>query len=289
MKMGVFDMPPMLLGAFRYALTAFPAILLIKRPKIEFRYLVAYGLTVGLGQFGCLFYALKIGMPASIASILLQTQVFITCILGMYFLNEKMAKIQFIGLLIAVPGLLLIGSGAIYANTIRIPAFAIFLTLSGAFFWAVSNVVVRFSVARTKKKKVHLDMLGFIVWSSLIPPVPFFILALIMESPFKVLHSITNLNSFSLFVIFYNAFLATLFGFGFWSRLLARYPVAYVAPFSLLVPVTGLLTARLVLLEHLSATQWIGCIFIFCGLAINTAGQSLKKILQKHPERDQHQ
>ena len=36
------------------------------------------------------------------------------------------------------------------------------------------------------------------------------------------------------------AYGGTLFGFGLWSRLLARYPAAAVAPFALLVPVVGM-------------------------------------------------
>ena len=62
---------------------------------------------------------------------------------------------------------------------------------------------------------------------------------------------------------------ATLFAFGTCSRLLADYPAAKIAPLSLLVPVTGLLTARVVLGEVLTPKQWIGCILIMTGLILS--------------------
>ena len=56
-KTGLQDMPPMLLGALRFMLVVFPAVLFIKRPNVPLRWLLAYGLTISLGQFAFLFYA----------------------------------------------------------------------------------------------------------------------------------------------------------------------------------------------------------------------------------------
>ena len=61
-KLGLNDVPPMLLAALRYIFTALPAIAFIKPPRLEWRYTIAYGMTIGFGQFSCLFYAMYIGM-----------------------------------------------------------------------------------------------------------------------------------------------------------------------------------------------------------------------------------
>jgi len=274
MKMGLLELDPFVLGAFRYSLTAFPAVFFVKRPEIESRYLIAYGLFVGLGQFGCLFYALKIGLPASIASVLLQTQAFMTCILAFFFLKEKISRIQITGLAIAIMGLLFIVSAKTPLGDPEISRTAVVLTLCAAFSWAMSNIVVKLAVSQASEKNVCLNMFGFIVWSSMVPPVPFFLLAF-FTAPFTiVVDSIINISRLSLAVIFYNAFLATLFGFCFWSKLLSRYPAAQVAPFSLLIPVTALATARMILNELPSTAQWLGCAAIFCGLAVNVFFQS---------------
>lgn len=64
-KVGLVGVPPMLLGALRFCLVAFPAVFFIPRPRIPLRMLVAYGATISLGQFVFLFYAMAVGMPAA--------------------------------------------------------------------------------------------------------------------------------------------------------------------------------------------------------------------------------
>ena len=86
-KIGLHDMPPMLLGALRFMLAAFPAILFIRRPQIPLRWLLAYGLTISLGQFAFLFYAMSVGMPAGLASLVLQSQAFFTLLFAALFLG----------------------------------------------------------------------------------------------------------------------------------------------------------------------------------------------------------
>ena len=83
-KLGVTALPPLLLGALRFVFVAFPAIFLFKRPKIPLKLLLIYGLTISFGQFAFLFCALRVGMPAGIASVILQSQAFFTLLRG-YF------------------------------------------------------------------------------------------------------------------------------------------------------------------------------------------------------------
>ncbi|WP_372868578.1 EamA family transporter, partial [Pseudomonas sp.] len=108
-KIGLHDMPPMLLGALRFMLAAFPAVLFIKRPQIPLRWLLLYGLTISLGQFAFLFYAMSVGMPAGLASLVLQSQAFFTLLFAALFLGERLRLANLFGLLVAAAGLLLIG------------------------------------------------------------------------------------------------------------------------------------------------------------------------------------
>ena len=77
-RVGLDDLPPMLLGAMRFTLAAIPAVFFIRRPKIPLRWLLAYGLTISFGQFAFLFSAMTVGMPAGLASLVLQSQAFFT-------------------------------------------------------------------------------------------------------------------------------------------------------------------------------------------------------------------
>jgi O-acetylserine/cysteine efflux transporter len=271
-KLGLDGVSPMLLAALRFALAAIPAIAFVPRPHVASRYLVLYGLTVGLGQFGCLFYAMAIGMPAGIASVVLQSQAFFTIVFAAILLRESISGWQLAGLAVAALGLGLVGLATGAEGAAAIPLSAFLLTLVAAAFWGISNIVVRRAAASQGER---LDMLGMVVWSSLIPPIPLFLLALLMGSPGGVARSVASLSPTSLFAIAYLAFGATLFGYGAWSKLLSRHPAGTVAPLSLLVPITGLLTAMLVLGEKLSLLQWSGCLVIIAGLLVFNYGSRI--------------
>ncbi len=259
-RVGLDNIPPMLLGSLRFMLAAFPAILFIKRPKMPLRWLLAYGATISLGQFAFLFSAMKVGMPAGLASLVLQSQAFFTLFFAVLFLGERLRITNLIGLVIAASGLLLIGMQG--DRTMTLAGFV--LTICAASMWALGNIVTR------KVGKVNL--VGLVVWGSLIPPIPFFALSWFLEGPAAIEAALRGFNMDSALVLLYLAFGATILGYGLWSRLLSRYPANTVAPFSLLVPVVGLTSAALLLDEHLGVLQAAGAVLVMLGLAVNVCG-----------------
>ncbi|SAL27815.1 permease [Caballeronia choica] len=259
-KVGLHGVPPMLLGALRFSLAACPAIFFVKRPNVPLRWLLAYGLTISLGQFAFLFYAMYVGMPAGLASLVLQAQAFFTLIFAAMFLHERIRAANLAGLVIAACGLALIGMQGGHAMT-----FAGFMfTLAAAAMWALGNVVT--------KRMGRVDLVSLVVWASLIPPLPFFALSLIFEGPAKIEASLRSIPVLSIFAIAYLAFVATLVGYSLWGKLLARYPASQVAPFSLLVPIIGLASAALMLGEALTPMQIAGAALVMAGLAVNVFG-----------------
>ena len=155
------------------------------------------------------------------------------------------------------------------------------MTLLAAAFWGISNIIVRFASKQAAAQGKTIDMFGLVVWSSLVPPLPLFIFALILDSPETLLNIVLGLSGQSIFAILYLSFLATLFGFGLWSFLLSKYPAGKVAPLSLLVPITGLITARTVLGEQLMPIQWLGCGIIILGLIISNFGSNILQFFFK--------
>lgn len=262
-KVGLQGMPPMLMGALRFMLAAFPAILFVRRPQVPLRWMLAYGMTISVGQFAFLFYAMYVGMPAGLASLVLQSQAFFTLFFAALFLGERLRGSNLFGLLVAASGLLLIGLQGGQAMTLA--GFA--LTIAAASMWALGNVVTR------KLGKVNL--VGLVVWGSLIPPLPFLALSLWLEGPELISQSLRSLGLDSLLVLAYLAFGATILGYGLWSRLLSRYPASQVAPFSLLVPVVGISSAALLLGERLGGLQMLGAALVMVGLLINVWGGRL--------------
>jgi len=266
-KWGVAGVPPLLLGAMRFSLVALIGVGLVRRPKLPWGWLVCYAMTVGVGQFACLFSAIKLGMPAGLASVVLQSQAFFTLLLARVLLGEHWRRAQLAGLLLASCGLLLIG----VSRHTNMSAIGFLLTIFAALSWAASNVVVRL----IGKAGLRVEPLGMVVWSSLVPPLPFIALSLWLEGGARDLSALANFSWSSFAAVAYLALAATMLGYGLWSRLLSRYPANKVAPFSLLVPLVGLLASNLLLGEHLTMQQAAGSALLLLGLLVNLFGPVL--------------
>lgn len=278
-KLGLDGVPPMLLVAMRYTLVVFPAIFFVKRPEVHWKYVLFYGLTVGVGQFSCLFYALELGMPAGLSSIIVQLQAFISPFLGAIFFKEKLNPKQFLGFGIAATGLVVIAVASTSNGISSIPLGALLLNICAPIFWSISNIVARLASNKAREDDKELNMLSLVVWAGLVPPIPMLGLALLVNTPASLISAITNLSPISIFSILYIGYGATLFGYGVWSILISKYPLSKISPISLLVPITGLLSARIVLGEELSTIQWIGVSIILLGLIVTNLDFS--KIMEK--------
>lgn len=263
-KVGLAGMPPMLLGALRFLLVVFPAIFFVPRPRVPVRMLLAYGTTISLGQFAFLFYAMAVGMPAGLASLVLQSQAFFTLAIAALWLGEPLRWHNLAGMAVAAAGLALIGAGAAAHGAGGMTAAGFALTLCSAFCWASGNIV--------SKKIGPVDLLGLVIWGALVPIVPFALLSLWFEGPARIAASLAHVSGMGVFAVCYLAFAATVFGYTMWGRLLTRYPASKVAPLTLLVPVVGLLSAHLLLGEALAPAQWAGAAVVMAGLLLNVFG-----------------
>ena len=108
-KLGLQNMPPLLLGALRFLLACFPAILFLPRPQIRWPWLIALGLSINVGQFAFLFLSMKVGMPAGLASLLLQSQAFFTLFIAVTWFGERWQWNHLVGLTLSVCGMAIIG------------------------------------------------------------------------------------------------------------------------------------------------------------------------------------
>lgn len=265
-KTGVADVPPLLLGALRFLLAAFPALLFFRPPKVPLRLYLAYGLTISVGQFAFLFSAIHVGMPSGLASLVLQSQAFFTMLLAALWLKERWQANQLVGLLLAALGLALIGG----AHGLGMPLAGFLLTLAAAVLWACGNIVTR-AVGRY----APMNQLAFVVWASLVPPLPFLALSYWLEGPLAIGAALQHFTLHSFAAVAYLAWAATLLGYGLWTLLLSRYPANRVAPFSLLVPLVGLSTGWLVFDEALQPVHFAGGALLMVGLLINLFGARL--------------
>ncbi|WP_419964302.1 EamA family transporter [Pantoea vagans] len=267
-KLGLQGMPPFLLAGLRFALVAFPAIFFVRRPPIPLRWLVVYGMTISFGQFAFLFLAIKLGMPAGLASLVLQAQAFFTLLLGALLLAEKLRWNHIVGIIIATLGMFMLATAGMEGQTSAgITLTTMMLTLSAALSWGLGNITNKI-IMRNRS----VPIMSLVVWSALVPVIPFFACSLLFEGQAAIVNSLLHIGLQTVLALFYLAFVATIFGYAIWGNLLSRYETWRIAPLSLLVPVVGIITAALVLDEHLSGQQMLGAVVIILGLLVNVFG-----------------
>ena len=266
-KLGLHNMPPLMLAGLRFMLVAFPALLFVARPAIPLRLLLGYGLTISFGQFAFLFCAIGLGMPAGLASLVLQAQAFLPSFLAPSSLANAYRASSWRGSRWR--------SSACWCwwrslGGEHVPLVGFMLTLAAALSWACGNIFNKKMSQATRPPIISL-----VVWSALIPVLPFMFASWLIDGPQLMLASLRQIDMLTVLSLLYLAFIATLVSYGIWGSLLGRYETWRVAPLSLLVPVVGMASAALLLGETLSGLQLAGAALIMAGLYINVFGLRL--------------
>lgn len=264
---GLDGLPPLLMGALRFALVFSVGFLFVKRPNIPLKWMAAYALVISFGQFAFLFCAMSLGMPAGLASLVLQSQALFTLIFAALLLKEQVKLAQLLAMLVAGFGLYIIASTG---NDTAMTGIGFGLTIIGAVCWAVGNVV-----NRTINKRGYKAGIDLVIWSAWIPVIPFSISSYFIEGPDLIIESLLGFGWVSFLALAYLAVAASIVGYGLWSNLLGRYPAAQVAPLTLGVPIVGISASAFFLNETISTTQWIGSALVLLGLIINAFGEKL--------------
>ena len=268
-RLGLDSLPPFLLAALRFAVAGVPAFF-IARPKLSWPRLFLIGMALFFGQFAFLFPAMTVGMPPGLASVVLQSQAFFTVLFAAGLLGERPRLMQLAGCAVAGAGLVTIATTTGLGFTVS----GLLLALAAAASWAMGNVLVR-----TAGK---VDMFPLIIWLCLIPPLPFLAMSFAFEGWPAIQGALSGLMVTGVASILYLAIPTTIVGFGIWGFLLKTYPASTVAPFSLLVPLFGTLSAYLVLGETFSPTRLVGMVLVVCGLAFIVWPARPRKVSPAH-------
>jgi O-acetylserine/cysteine efflux transporter len=269
------DFTPLWMACLRFAIAALPVLFFalrlpaigLAKPEVPWGDLVRYGLLIGAGQFALLYLAMNGHIAPGLASLVIQTQVFFTIGLSMFFSGERLRRHQIVALGLAVAGLVLIGyKSGIAGNGTTSPAttpLGVGMVLLAAASWAGGNIVVR--------KARGVPMLNYVVWSSLGAIPPLLILALVVEGPDALAHSVQTASAASWAALLWQALGNTLFGYAVWGWLLQRHPAATISPWALLVPVFGMSSAVWLLNEPMPWWKLTAAALVIGGLALNLA------------------
>jgi O-acetylserine/cysteine efflux transporter len=264
-KIALEEISPLLLCALRFILASAPAIFFIKPPAMPFKLVAAYGLIMFALQFSLLFIGMHAGMTPGMASLIMQVQVFFSMFFAAFFLGEQPNSWQVGGALVAFMG---IGVVALhFDNTISLTGFL--FILAAAATWGFGNLIT--------KKTHNVNMIALVVWGSFIAAFPISLLSLLMEGPSHIADSFHHLSWAGTISVLYIVIASTWVGYGVWNWLLSRYPVGVIVPFTLLVPVVGILSSVLILGEPFTLWKLNAGLLVITGLCINLLGARLSR------------
>ncbi len=269
-RLGVDVMPPLILSAARFLFAAFPLVFFVPCPKMPLGAFLGIACMLGIFSFAGLFLGIDAGLSPGIASIVLQSQVFFTAVLAVGFFGETLSRQQILGIFVAILGIAALAIEADGDGTL----IGFLLVLGAAVSWAVSNLFM--------KRASQVNMLSLMVWVSLVPPLPLAALSLAFEGVEANVQAFEQLDATRIGVIAYLAYIATIFGFGGWAMLIARHGAGRVAPFSLLVPIFGMLSSAVVLGESFGALQIASAGLVIFGLALTVRQRNARQVKQRH-------
>ncbi len=270
-KLALGQMPPLLFATLRFCVVVFPMVFFLPRPAVPWRNLAGYGLLIGVGQFGLLFVAMNGHISPGLASLVIQVQVFFTIGLAMALAGETLQRVQWLALVLAASGL-----GVIVAQTDgSTTLLGLGLVLLAALSWAGGNLVSRAAG--------RINMVAYVVWSSLFAVPPLAILALWIEGWPALAAGLQHADATAWAAVAWQAWGNSIFGYAAWGWLLSRYSAATITPMALMVPLFGMGSSAWWLGESLPAWKLIAAALVMTGLALNLLWPLLRKHLLERP------
>jgi O-acetylserine/cysteine efflux transporter len=269
-KLSLDAFPPFLFAALRYTFAFLPLAFFIPRPKVSWGNMCAYGVAIGVGQFGILFFAIDGRISPGLASLVIQTQVFFTIGFAMFFAKERLRLYQAVAVWIAMTGLGTIALHTDASTTFLGLALVVFAGLS----WGIGNTVSR--------RAGSINMLSYVVWASVFSLPPLFLMSWIFEGGWEQMSTSISSAPMSAWAgVFWQSWGNTVFGYAAWAWLLSKHPAAVVAPAPLLVPIFGMGASAYFLSEPLPLWKILAAGLVIAGLIVNLFWPSLEKYFRK--------
>ena len=268
-KLGLAGIDPLLLTAIRFSLAALPWVFFIPRPKVAFKWVAAYGAAFGVAMWALINQGIALGVPPGNASLLVQCSAFFTLGWGVILFRDNLSLPQCIGIVLAAVGLATFLLGTTDGATLP----GVILIIISAVAWSVGNVIIKLSKVR--------EIFAFVVWASLIPPIPLFAMTWFLHGSAPFIALPTQLHGVTLLAVAFQAYGATHFCYWGWNLLLREYPASRVAPLSLLVPVFGITSSALILGQYPDTTNSIAIALILAALVIGM--QKGRIVLRRTP------
>ena len=254
-KGAINHFPPILLMAFRFALTAMVLVWFVPVPYGNLKNIFNVAIVAAAIQYSLTFTGLA-GLEAGLASLVVQLEVPFLVLLGALVLKENPGLQKWAGIIISFLGVGLMTQ----QNALSGSLGSVCLVVAGCFVWACGQVMIR--------KLKDIGGLQVTAWVAVFATPQLFIMSAIFET--GQIMAIQNANHTVWLTVIYLGLVMTCFGYYLWNTLIRRHDVGTVAPFLLLLPLFSLMGGMLFLGEEPTADKLLGGVVILLGVAIIT-------------------
>ena len=253
-KYGAVHMEPLFFLALRFIAVSLLLVWFVRVPRGQMKAVMLFAVSMGAGHFGLFYIALDMGVEASTAAIIWQTQVPMTVVLAAFLLGDRPGWLGVLGIAIAFGGVLvLIGEPRHLGN-----GLAIGLMLASCVMWAIANIQA--------KKLTSVEPLALNAWMSVFSAVILLGSSLIFERGQLESYLVADWRLHG--SLAYQVVSSTVLAYWMWYFLLARYPVSRVTGFMLLVPFFGVLSGIFALGEPMTWPTALGGVVTLVGVTL---------------------
>ena len=254
-KLGLQELPPLLLVGLRFALTALFLVPFTRLPRDKMLPVLLLSTTLGLLHFALMFTGLQ-KVDASTAAIAVQIQVPFSALLAAIFFKDKLGWRRALGMALAIAGVVLLaGEPQTSSNILYLG-----MILTASMIWAVSAIQM--------KQLSDLDTLTLNGWMGLFAAPQLLVGSWLLED--GQAEAIASAGWQGWGAVAFMAVAVTIIGYGIWMQMLRRYQVNQVMPFTLLAPMFGVLAGVVMLGESLSLLKLADGALTILGVAIIT-------------------
>lgn len=237
------------------ALVLFVVLYWSKRPLglVAFPSMLMLGILQNIGFTGLLMWALVEG-GAGKTAVLTYTMPFWVMLLAWPMLGEKVQGWQWLAVIAAVFGMVLIFDPL----HIKADGFSMLLAVCSGISWALSAIISK----KLHQKSPHLDLLNLTAWPMLLGSIPMVLLALMVPAPAM------QWSNYLIFAVLFNVFLSGALAWLLWLYALQRLPAGVASMTSMLAPVIGVIAAWIQLNEVPNHYELIGMCCIAFALVV---------------------
>ena len=252
-KVAISHVPPILLMAFRFSVTAMALVWFIKPNGGQLRMLFLISFISATLQYSLTFTGLA-GLDASATALIVQLEIPFLVLIGAIFLKESPGWRRWIGITIAFFGVYQITGEPRIGNAL----WSVALVIGGGLTWAMGQAMVR--------QLKNISGLTVAAWISILAFPQLFIMSAIFET--GQFQAIQSAGWVVWSTVAYLGLIMTALGYYMWYTLIRRTPVSEAAPYLLALPLFSMAGGWFFLGEIATTQTLLGGGIIISGVAL---------------------